>query len=92
MLPTSMLLELKHPAYAWYVVVMYLSCDTFIERHLTTLDSTFFYKLMPEIKVTVAAKLYMYSLRDPKMCLLTKFEIHMSNDKEFMLVTRFFYI
>ena len=26
----------KHPAYAWYVMVMYLTCDTFMENHLTT--------------------------------------------------------
>ena len=31
-----------------YVMVMYLACDTFMENHLTTLDSTFFLKLMPE--------------------------------------------
>ena len=29
-------------------MVMYLSCDTFMENHLTTLDSTFILKLMPE--------------------------------------------
>ena len=29
-------------------MVMYLACDTFMENHLTTLDSTFFLKLMPE--------------------------------------------
>ena len=29
-------------------MVMYLACDTFVENHLTTLDSTFFLKLMPE--------------------------------------------
>ena len=29
-------------------MVMYLACDTFKENHLTTLDSTFFLKLMPE--------------------------------------------
>ena len=38
----------KHPSYSWYVMVMYLACETFIENHLTTLDSTFFLKLMPE--------------------------------------------
>ena len=49
MLPASMLLDLlKAQAYAWYAMVMYLACDTFIENHLTTLDSTFFLKLMPE--------------------------------------------
>ena len=29
-------------------MVMYLACDTFMENHLTTLDSTFFLKPMPE--------------------------------------------
>ena len=29
-------------------MVMYLACDTFMENHLATLDSTFFLKLMPE--------------------------------------------
>ena len=29
-------------------IVMYLACDTFMENHLTTLDSSFFLKLMPE--------------------------------------------
>ena len=49
MLPSRMLLDLlKAPTYAWYVMVMYLACDTFMENHLTTLDSTFFLKLMPE--------------------------------------------
>ena len=49
MLPASMLLDLlKAPAYAWYVMVMYLACDTFMKNHLTKLDSTFFLKLMPE--------------------------------------------
>ena len=40
-------------------MVKYLACDTLMERYLTTLDSPFFLKLMPEIKVTVATKLYM---------------------------------
>ena len=63
-----------------------------MERYLTTLDSTFFLKLMPEIKVTVAAKLYyyMYTLSDPMMCSQTKLEIPISNNIGFMLVTRFF--
>ena len=45
--PARMLLDLLK-TYAWYVMVMYLACDTFMENHLTTLDSTFFLKLMPE--------------------------------------------
>ena len=59
MFSASILLDLKHLAYAWYVMLMRLACDTFMERHLTKLDSTFFLKLMPDIKVTVATKLYM---------------------------------
>ena len=46
-----MLLDHQHPAYEWYVMLTYLALDTFMERHLTTLDK----KLMPEVKVTVAA-------------------------------------
>ena len=45
MLAASTLLDLLK---AWYVMVMYLACDTFMENHLTTLDSTFFLKVMPE--------------------------------------------
>ena len=56
-------------------MVMYLACDTFMENHLTTLDSTFFLKLMPEIKVTVVALLYMYRLPKPKMGSQTKLGI-----------------
>ena len=66
MLPASMLFDFKHPAYALNVMVMYLACDTFMERYLTTLDSLFFFKLMPEIKVTVATRLYMYSTPWPQ--------------------------
>ena len=29
-------------------MVTYLACDTFMENHLTTLDSTVFLQLMPE--------------------------------------------
>ena len=29
-------------------MVMYLACNTFMENQLTTLDSTFFLKQMPE--------------------------------------------
>ena len=52
-------------------MVMYPACGTFMENHLTTLDSTFFLKLMPENQ----GQLYMYRLRDPKMCSQTKFGI-----------------
>ena len=44
MLPASMFLDLKYPGYACYVMVMYLACGAFLERHLTTLDRTFFFK------------------------------------------------
>ena len=88
MFSVSMLLDLKHPAYAWYVMVMDLACDTFMERHLTTLDNSFFKKkLMPEIKVAVAANMYMCSLRDTKMCSQTKYGILVSNNIGFMLMT-----
>ena len=47
MLAASMLLDLlKAPG--WYVMVMYLACDTFMENHLTTLECAFSLKLMPE--------------------------------------------
>ena len=46
---SELLLDLlKAPGLSWYVMVMYLACDTFMENHLTTLDSTFFLKSMPE--------------------------------------------
>ena len=49
MLSAWMLLDLlKAPGLCMVVMVMYLACDTFMENHLTTLDSTFFLKLMPE--------------------------------------------
>ena len=48
MLPARMLLDLLKASGIWYVMVMYLACDTFTGNHLTTLDSTFFLKLMPE--------------------------------------------
>ena len=42
MLPARMLLDLlKAPG-------LCMVCDTFMKNHLTTLDSTFFLKLMPE--------------------------------------------
>ena len=58
-------------------MVMYLACDIFMENHLTTLDSTFFLKLMPENqghsgRLTV----YMYVQTPwPQMCSQTKFGI-----------------
>ena len=57
-------------------MVMHLACNTFIENHLTTLDSTFFLKLMPENqghsgRLTV----YVQSPLPPKMCSQTKFGI-----------------
>ena len=49
MLPARMLLDhLKAPCLCMVYMVMYLACDTFMENHLTTLDSTFFLKLMLE--------------------------------------------
>ena len=56
MLPASVLLDLKHPAYAW--------CNGNVSSMLhiygTLFDNTrqpVFLKLIPEIKVTVVAKL-----------------------------------
>ena len=59
MLPTRMLLDLlKAPGlcmvcyhrvmYLAWDMVMYLAWDKFMENYLTTLDSTFSLKLMPE--------------------------------------------
>ena len=46
---SELLLDLlKAPGLIMEFMVMYLACDTFMENHLTTLDSTFFLKLMPE--------------------------------------------
>ena len=44
-----------------------------MENHLTTLDSTFFLKVMPENQDHSGRLMYMYRLRDPKMCSQTKF-------------------
>ena len=74
MLPASMML----PAYAWYVMVMYLACDSFYRTLFDNTGQPIFLKLMTEIKVTVAAKLYIYTaLRDPKMYQQTKYGISM---------------
>ena len=55
-------------------MVMYLSCDTFMENHLTTLN-IFFKKLMPEYE-GYSGRLTVYvQTRDPKMCSQTKFGI-----------------
>ena len=54
-------------------MVMYLACDTLMENHLTTLDSTFFLKLMPENQGH-GSRLTVY-VQTPKMCTQTKFGI-----------------
>ena len=56
-------------------MVMYLVCEIFMEDHLTTLDSTFFLKLMPEnqdhsIRLTVYVQILL-----PQDVSQTKFEI-----------------
>ena len=56
-------------------MVMYLACNTFMENRLTTLDCTYFLKQMPENQGHSGRYLYMYRLRDPKMCSQTKFGI-----------------
>ena len=49
MLPARILLDLlKAPSLCMLCYGNVSSIDTFIENHLTTLDSTFFLKLMPE--------------------------------------------
>ena len=56
-------------------MAMYLARDTFMENHLTTLDSTFFLKLMPENQGHSGRLTVYCRLRDPKMCSQTKFGI-----------------
>ena len=77
MLSEEMLFDLNHPSYAWYV-----SVSSMQRIYGTLFDNTgqpIFLKLVSEIKVTVVAKLYMHSLRDPKMCPQTKLVIPMSS-------------
>ena len=57
-------------------MVMYLACDTFMENHLTTQDSTFF------LKIDARKSRSQWSLNckctdsvTPKMCSQTKFGI-----------------
>ena len=52
-------------------MVMYLAFDTFMENYLTTLDSTFFLKLMPENQGHSGC----LTVYDPKMYSQTKFGI-----------------
>ena len=56
-------------------MVMYLACETFMENHLTTLDSTFFLKLMPENQGHSGRLTVYVQTRDPNMCSQTKFGI-----------------
>ena len=56
-------------------MVIYLPCETFMENHLTTLDGTFFLKLMPENQGHSGRLTVYVKLRDPKMCSQTKFGI-----------------
>ena len=45
---SELLLDLlKAPGLIMVCYGNYLACDTFMENHLTTLDSTFYLKLMP---------------------------------------------
>ena len=91
MLPAIMLLDLKHPAYA-YVMVIDIASNTFMERCLKTLDSPFSLNggrdsrsQWPLSCIHVCT-----ALRDPKMWQQTTFGIPMSNNIEFMPVTPFF--
>ena len=54
-------------------MVMYLAYDAFMENHLTTLDSRFFLKLMPENQGH-SGRFTVY-VQTPKMCSQTKFWI-----------------
>ena len=56
-------------------MVMYLACDTFMENHLTTQDSTFFLKLMPENQGHSGRLTVYVQSPCPKMCSQTKFGI-----------------
>ena len=56
-------------------MVMYLACDTFMKNHLTTLDSTFFLKLMPENQGQWSLNCICIDSVTPKMCSQTKFGI-----------------
>ena len=50
MLPASMLLDLKHPTYA-YVLVMDLACDKIYGTLLNNIGQPIFLKLRPEITI-----------------------------------------
>ena len=56
-------------------MVMYLACDTFMENHFKTLDSTFFLKLMPEYQGHSGRLTVNVQIPAPKMCSQTKFGI-----------------
>ena len=74
-------------------MVCYVNVSSMRHIYGTLSDNTgqsIFLKLIPEIKVTEAAKMYINSLCDPKMCPQTKFWISMSYNIEVMLVTIFF--
>ena len=59
-------------------MVMYLAFDTFMENYLTTLDSTFFLKRMPENQVHSGC----LTVYDPKMYSQTKFGIPRINARD----------
>ena len=79
MLPASMLLDLKQWAYAWFVKVMYLACYTLIKRYLTTLNSPFFSKTDAKNQGHMT----------PRCVHKPNLGIPMSNNRGFMLMTRF---
>ena len=72
-------------------MIMDLGCDTFIDRYLTTLDSTFlrYFFLKQARKQGYSDPEMVYDTLSPKMCPQTKFGIPMSNNVGFMLVTRY---
>ena len=67
-------------------MVMYLACDTFMKNHLTTLDSTFFLKLMAENQgQSGRLTVYVQTPRPPRCVHKPKLGF-----LGFMLLTRFF--
>ena len=70
MLPASMLLDLKHPTYA-YVLVMDLACDNIYGTLLNNTGQRIFPKLRPEITIFLdlraEVKVGYATLSDPKM-------------------------
>ena len=63
-------------------MVMYLACDTFIENHLTTLDSTFFLKLMPENQGHSGRSVTPRCVHEPNLGVLGFIFVHYSSKSD----------